>query len=136
RAVSDVVRAVTNPEMLESLAEMGLGEAFLRDFVEQCLKDARACHAELAKAAACADWAEFREATHALKGIAENLGAQSMAERCSQLMRAQDEALAREQAKAIAELGMQIAAVGELSLQQVARLTRPRLHERDAPDAS
>ena len=136
RAVSDVARPVTNPAVLEELADMGLGEAFLRDFVEQCLKDARTCHAELAKAGAAADWYEFRESAHALKGIAENLGAQSMAERCSQLMRAGDEALSGEQARVVAELAGQLTAVSELSRQEVVRLTRPRHTGRDAPDAS
>lgn len=137
RAVTDIARPVTNPAVLEELAEMGLGAAFLRDFVEQCLKDATACQADLGKVAAAADWEEFREVAHAYKGITENLGAYSMAERCSQAMRASDETLAREHAKLVAELSGQLVAVADLSRQEVARLTRPReSSERDVPDVS
>ncbi|MFC0677913.1 ATP-binding protein [Lysobacter korlensis] len=134
RAVSDVARPVTNPAVLEELAEMGLGEAFLRDFVEQCLKDATACQAELGKAGLASDWEEFREVAHAYKGITENLGAYSMAERCSQAMRANDDVLVREHAKLVNELAGQLTAVAELSRQEVVRLTRPRAPDRGAPD--
>lgn len=136
RAVSDVVRPVTNPAVLEELAGMGLGETFLRDFVEQCLKDANACQAELGRAGQAQDWYEFREVAHALKGIAENLGAHSMAERCSQVMRATDDALAREHARVVNELGGQLAAVSDISRQEVVRLTRRGRSDREAPDAS
>lgn len=135
RAISDVVRPVTNPAVLVELADMGLGATFLRDFVEQCIKDANACQKEFAKAGAARDWEEFREIAHAFKGIAENLGAHSMAERCSQIMRANDDALAREQHKLVTELSNQLSAVAELSRQEVARLTRPG-RSKDAPDAS
>lgn len=136
RAISDIARPVTNPAVLEELAEMGLGKAFLRDFVEQCLKDATACQADLAEAGRASDWEQFREIAHAFKGIAENLGAHSMAERCSQIMRASDEALAREQAKLVSELGGQLRAVAELSRQEVVRLTGPAKSGRDdQPDA-
>jgi two-component system sensor histidine kinase RpfC len=140
RAVTDIARPVTNPAVLEELAEMGLGEAFLRDFVEQCLKDATGCQADLAKAASARDWEEFREIAHAYKGITENLGAYSMAERCSQAMRAPDETLAREHGKLVTELAGQLTAVAELSRQEVVRLTRPSSPVpgagRDVPDAS
>jgi len=136
RAVSDVVRPVTNPAVLEELAEMGLGETFLRDFVEQCLKDANACQLELEQAGRALNWYEFREVAHAMKGIAENLGAHSMAERCSQLMRATDEALAREHARLVDELGGQLAAVSDISRQEVIRLARRDRRDRGSPDAS
>lgn len=135
RAISDVTRPMTNPAVLTELAEMGLGEQFLRDFVEQCLKDAYACQAELATVAAGGDWDEFREIAHAYKGVAENLGAHSIAERCSQIMRANDEVLAREQAKLVADLSAQLTAVADISRQEVARLSRDR-RDRDVPDVS
>jgi len=133
KVVSDVVRPVTNTAVLEELAEMGLGEAFLRDFVEQCLQDARRCHQNLTKAAASRDWEQFREAAHALKGIAGNLGAISMADRCLQIMRAPDEALIREHSKLMSELSAQISAVVEHSRSEVERLTRSG-HSQDVPD--
>ncbi|MFD0738138.1 ATP-binding protein [Lysobacter koreensis] len=135
RAISDVVRPVTNPAVLQELADMGLGATFLRDFVEQCIKDANACQADLAKAGATGDWEQFREIAHALKGISENLGAHSMAERCSQIMRANEDALAREQHKLVTEMSNQLSAVAELSRQEVTRLTRTG-RSTDVPDVS
>ncbi|MBA2239487.1 MAG: response regulator [Lysobacter sp.] len=123
RSVGDVAKPVTNPAMLEELAGMGLGETFLRDFVDQCVRDATSCQAKLAKAGASRDWDGFREMAHALKGIAENLGAQSIAECCTRIMRMNDEAVARGQAKLAGELKMQIALAADVSSSSVARLT-------------
>lgn len=137
KPVTDVVRPATNPAVLEELAEMGLGEAFLRDFVEQCLRDACSCQADLSTCAGRRDWNEFREVAHAYKGIVENLGAHAMAERCAQAMRADDAALVREHARLIGELGTQLAAVSEASRREVERLGRPRRDDAsDVPDAS
>jgi two-component system sensor histidine kinase RpfC len=137
RPVTDVVRPATNPAVLEELAEMGLGESFLRDFVEQCLRDATACQGDLAKCVERRDWTEFREVAHAYKGIVENLGAHAMAERCAQAMRADDSTLIREQARLIGELGAQLASVAEASRQEVTRLSRPRRGgASDVPDVS
>jgi two-component system sensor histidine kinase RpfC len=121
--------------VLEELADMGLGDEFLRDFVEQCLKDAAACQQRLAQAGVQRDWQEFREVAHAYKGIVENLGAMAMTERCSQIMRVSDEALAREQAKLVNELSVQLATIGEHCRNEVAVLTRPG-RNKDIPDAS
>ena len=137
RAISDVARPVTNPAVLAELAEMGLGAQFLHDFVEQCLEDANGCQRELAKAGEAGRWDEFREIAHAYKGVAENLGAHSIAERCSQLMRAGDEMLQRERAKAVNELAAQLNAVTELSREEVARLSRNSgARGKDVPDVS
>ncbi len=136
RAISDVGRPMTNPAVLAELAEMGLGDQFLRDFVEQCLKDAGACQQRLEAAGRTAQWEEFREIAHAYKGVAENLGAHSIAERCSQAMRASDDMLVREQARLAADLGAQLAAVAELSRQEVARLSRGGRGGKGVPDVS
>lgn len=135
RAISDVSRPLTNPAVLAELAEMGLGEQFLRDFVEQCLKDAGGCQQELAKVGAARNWEEFREVAHAYKGVAENLGAHSIAERCSQIMRASDEVLAREQSKLVTDLAAQLTAVTDASRHEVARLSRSG-RGKDVPDVS
>ncbi|SFK94818.1 response regulator [Lysobacter sp. cf310] len=135
RAISDVSRPLTNPAVLAELAEMGLGEQFLRDFVEQCLKDAGGCQQELAKVGAARNWEEFREVAHAYKGVAENLGAHSIAERCSQIMRASDEVLAREQSKLVSDLAAQLTAVTDASRHEVARLSRNG-RGKDVPDVS
>lgn len=114
---------------------MGLGDQFLREFVEQCLKDAANCQQRLAQAGTAHDWEEFREVAHAYKGIAENLGAIAMTERCSQIMRASDDALGREQAKLVNELSAQLAAVADYCRNEVAVLTRPG-RNKDVPDVS
>jgi two-component system sensor histidine kinase RpfC len=119
--------------VLEELAGMQLGESFLREFVEQCIKDASECLAELRRHGGARDWAECRETAHALKGIAENLGAQLVAERCQQVMRASDEALSRELPRLQAELSAQVLVVAEQSRREVAQLTRAGA---DAPGKS
>ena len=101
---------------------MQLGDTFLREFVEQCVKDAGECLAELRRHGSAKDWSEVRETAHALKGIAENLGAQLVAERCQQLMRASDEALAKELPRLQAELSAQMLVVAEQSRLAVAQL--------------
>ena len=101
---------------------MQLGEAFLKDFVEQCIKDANECLAELKRHAGSRTWGDCRESAHALKGIAENLGAQLMAERCQQIMRASDEALARELSRLMTELSSQMLVVAEQSRREAANL--------------
>jgi two-component system sensor histidine kinase RpfC len=110
--------------VLEELAGMQLGENFLREFVDQCISDAGDCLAELKRQAAMRAWADCRETAHALKGIAENLGAQLLAERCQQLMRASDEALARELPRLHTELSAQLLQVAEQSRRQAARLAK------------
>lgn len=135
RAISDIARPVTNPALLQELADMGLGEAFLRKFVDECLKDANTCRNDLANAGASRDWEEFREIAHAFKGVAENLGAGMMAERCQQIMRASNESLAGDWQRLVTELSNQLAAVAELSRQEVARLGKPD-RKSDVPDIS
>jgi two-component system sensor histidine kinase RpfC len=125
RPLTDIARPSINPAVLEELAGMQLGEAFLRDFVEQCIKDAGECLGELRRQSLSRDWAEARETAHALKGIAENLGATLVAERCQQLMRASDEALARELPRLQTELAAQLLTVAEQSRRQVAHLVAP-----------
>jgi two-component system sensor histidine kinase RpfC len=122
RPVSDIARPSINPAVLEELAGMQLGDTFLSEFVEQCIKDAGECLAELRRHSSARDWSEVRETAHALKGIAENLGAQLVAERCQQLMRASDEALAKELPRLQAELTAQMLVVAEQSRLAVTQL--------------
>jgi two-component system sensor histidine kinase RpfC len=129
RPVSDIARPTINPAVLEELAGMQLGETFLREFVEQCIKDAGECLAELRRQGNAKLWGEVRETAHALKGIAENLGAQLIAERCQQLMRASDEALAKELPRLQAELSAQMLVVAEQSRREVANLTKPNAEQ-------
>ena len=80
--------------VLQELASMGLGEAFLREFVEQCLRDIGRNMLLLQQAAAQGDHAAMREQAHALRGVAENIGAQALVARCQEIMRLDDGALA------------------------------------------
>ncbi|HTA64138.1 MAG TPA: ATP-binding protein [Xanthomonadaceae bacterium] len=73
--------------VLQDLIEMNVGEEAVRNLLDQCLKDAARCVSKFEHAAAGRNWEEAREALHALRGVAVNLGALSLAERCALLMR-------------------------------------------------
>lgn len=138
-AGADVGVARTNPAVLEELAAMGLGSAFLEDFVEQCLRDASGCTVQLGSAGAAGKWDDYRDCAHALKGVAENLGASGIVERCQQIMRGSDEMLRKEQRRWSGELEGQLAIVAEQSRREVARIVGNRQRDGDlrpAPDAS
>jgi two-component system sensor histidine kinase RpfC len=123
RPVGDIgVRPVVNSAVLEELAAMQLGETFLRDFVEQCLKDALSCLDELSRFGSLRAWDEFRESAHALKGVTENIGAMQLTERCNQIMRASDQVLMREQRKLLSELSTQLTTAAEQTRREVIRL--------------
>ncbi len=125
RAVADLVQpGPAHSELLEELAEMGLGEDFLVSFVDQCLKDAASCVVNLGDTARQRNWSEFRDAAHALKGIVQNLGASGMAERCQQIMRAGDAFLVREHGRLVDELGTQLHVTVQQSKREVARILR------------
>lgn len=124
RPISDIARPSINSAVLEELAGMQLGDAFLREFVDQCISDASQCLAELKRFGAMRAWADCRETAHALKGIAENLGGQLVAERCQQIMRASDEALAGELGRLHEELGRQLLLVADQSRRQAANLAK------------
>jgi two-component system, sensor histidine kinase RpfC len=82
--------------VLRELAGMQLGDEFLRQFVEQCLRDLGRCMSQIQQAAAARDGEALHEAAHAMRGVAENLGAKTLAERCQQLMKHGATQLARD----------------------------------------
>ncbi len=82
--------------ILEELAAMGLGPDFLQDFVEQCLRDIGRSMSNLQQAAANADYEAMREAAHAMRGVAENIGAMRLVERCRIVMRLDSVQLAKQ----------------------------------------
>ncbi|WP_119718186.1 ATP-binding protein [Cognatilysobacter tabacisoli] len=82
--------------VLQELASMQLGDAFLRQFVEQCLRDMTRCMGMIQQAAQDNDGEALHEAAHAMRGVAGNLGAAALAERCQQLMRHGVAALSRD----------------------------------------
>ena len=101
---------------------MKLGADFIRNFVDQCLRDAGRCLAEFEQAGAAEDWEKLREAAHALKGVAENLGAQTVVRSCTDAMRSSNPVLAREWRRRLGALDAQLQASAERARAEVARL--------------
>lgn len=87
--VASVATAVV-PDILHDLASMGLGIAFLREFVSQCLSDARFCVEKISVGLDGGDVFSVREAAHALKGVATNIGAGALARFASALFDASE----------------------------------------------
>lgn len=112
----------TRPAMLEELAQMDLGEGFLQEFVEQCLRDANTSLLDLDRASRKGDWSACRDAAHSLKGVAENLGASVISERCAAMMHAPDAMLARDARRWIPELQTQITLAAEQSRRDLANI--------------
>lgn len=80
-------RSVISQQILDELREMGLGEEFVQRFLDECARDARMCIADLEAAGSAARWDDFRDACHALKGTASNMGAVRLADNASNGMR-------------------------------------------------
>src|SRR5690606_7881639 len=79
--------SVISQHILDELRDMGLGEAFVHRFLGECARDARKSLADLETAGAAAQWDLFRDACHALKGAAGNMGAVRLSDAASQGMR-------------------------------------------------
>ncbi len=82
--------------VLDELAQLGMGDGFEREFIEQCLADAGASIDAIERAADASDWDGLREHAHALKGVASNLGLVRVAALSSEVMRLAEWQLARE----------------------------------------
>lgn len=81
---------VLDPHVLDELAQLGMGEGFEQEFIQQCLSDADSCLAALTLAGEQHQWERVREHAHALKGVASNLGLARLAEDGGQFMRMAD----------------------------------------------
>jgi two-component system sensor histidine kinase RpfC len=114
-----------DPAVLQELAGMNLGESFLQSFVEQCLRDATSCVSELERSGAAGAWENLRESAHALKGLAENLGARSMVQACGDLMRGSDALLRSEWRRRVASLSAALQSVAQQVRAEVRRLSDP-----------
>jgi two-component system sensor histidine kinase RpfC len=79
-----------DPAVLDELASLGMGEAFEREFVGQCLGDAERGIADIARAAASSDWTALREHAHAVKGVAGNVGLVRLSSLSGEMMRMPD----------------------------------------------
>lgn len=96
--------AVLDPAVLDELAELGMGNEFEREFIQQCLSDAAACVVQLGTAAADGDWARLREHAHAVKGVSSNLGLVMLAEQGGELMRLPEAQLRAEWSQRLEQL--------------------------------
>ena len=81
---------------IEELSELKLDDNFMRLFVAECVRDAQKCIAAMQTHGAQANWIEFREDCHALKGVAGNVGALKLAAVASEAKKLPDWQLARE----------------------------------------
>ncbi|MGH8106697.1 MAG: Hpt domain-containing protein, partial [Arenimonas sp.] len=108
--------------VLSDLASMQLGSEFLSDFVEQCLRDIGQCLTDFQEKCRASDWDGARDAAHAMKGIAANLGAESLSEQCVNIMRASNEMCKRDWRKQSASLETLIIPAASFARAEVKRL--------------
>ena len=94
--VAAPAESVVSKHILDELREMGLGEEFVQRFLGECARDARKCIADIHATGADGQWDAFRDACHALKGTAANMGAMRLSESASAGMRMPVEQLLRE----------------------------------------
>jgi two-component system, sensor histidine kinase RpfC len=78
---------VLDSTVLDELASLGMGHAFMTKFIRQCLEDAEACMSGLNSEGAIGNWTQVRDHAHALKGVASNLGLVRLCDICGEIMR-------------------------------------------------
>ena len=100
--------SIISQHILDELREMGLGEVFVQRFLGECARDARKCLVDLEEASRAGNWDGARDACHALKGAAGNMGAVRLAETASTGMRMRSEQLLREWNGLLQSLGQQL----------------------------
>lgn len=69
------IDAVISREVIEGLDDLQLGDGFLALFIDECLRDSLRSIGEMEKAGTEGQWDAFRDHSHALKGVAGNMGA-------------------------------------------------------------
>ncbi len=89
-------KSIISQHILQELREMGLGEEFVQRFLSECARDSRKCIADLEASGAAGQWDVFRDACHALKGAAGNMGAIRLASSASEGMKMASDQLFRE----------------------------------------
>jgi len=85
-----------DPTMLDELAALGLGPAFEREFIDQCLADLETAVAGLIMAARELNWHHMRDYALGAKGVASSVGLVRVAALADSIVKAQDWLLARE----------------------------------------
>ena len=105
--------------VLQDLMEMGTGREALQDLLDQCLKDAARCVSGFERAGVGRNWEEAREALHALRGVAVNLGAMALAERSGAIMKMTSEELAASWRRDLGELSRLLEAASSALAKQI-----------------
>ncbi|MCD9026897.1 response regulator [Luteimonas sp. BDR2-5] len=95
-------------QILDELREMGLGDEFVQRFLVECARDARKCLMDLESGAQAAKWDAVRDACHALKGAAGNMGAIRLADIASEGMRMPSDRLVNEWPALLQALRLQL----------------------------
>lgn len=121
---------VFDQRVLDELESLGMGEAFEREFVGQCLIDADACIDGMRLAGDLEDWQQLREQAHGLKGVSGNLGLNKLASASGELMRLADWQTAREWRQRLAGL-RECLAHGRTALAARAQLRTTRDSSKD-----
>ena len=106
--------------VLDELSALGMGEAFEREFIAQCLNDADGCIGAMAHAMEHGQGEHLRDHAHALKGVASNLGLVKLAAAASELMRLADWQVQREWRQRLAAVNSYLAQ-GRAALEARAR---------------
>ncbi len=114
-----------DPAVLNELSALGMGDAFEREFIVQCLNDADGCLGAMAHAMEQGEGAHMREHAHALKGVASNLGLVKLAAAAGEMMRLADSQISKEWRQRLAMLNAYLSQ-GRSALEARAR-TRPGL---------
>ncbi len=104
--VSDT--GVISQHILDELREMGLGEQFVQRFLGECMRDARKCLVDFEESARVGNWDAARDACHALKGAAGNMGAVRLADSASTGMGMRSDQLQKEWGGLLLTLGQQL----------------------------
>jgi two-component system sensor histidine kinase RpfC len=117
---------VLNPDVLDELAALGLGEGFEREFIRQCMTDLVTCSDAVGAASEQGDWERMREQAHAVKGVAGNLGLTRVAALGGELMAMADWQLRSEGAQCLPRLQAALLEGRQALDARAARRTHPR----------
>ncbi|MDR6990778.1 ATP-binding protein [Luteimonas sp. 3794] len=100
--------SVISQHILDELREMGLGEQFVQRFLGECTRDARKCLVDFEHSAGSGNWDAARDACHALKGAAGNMGAVRLADSASTGMGMRSDQLQKEWGGLLLTLNQQL----------------------------
>jgi len=123
KPIAETMTPAEVPEggLLAELMEMNIGRDAVRDLLDQCLKDAARSLSGFERAGNARDWEQAREELHALRGVAVNLGANALAERCAALMRETSPSLGAVWRRELGKLGALVETASTVLKQRIAR---------------